>query len=304
MAIPTFEQMLRPILAMASQKTLTRVEATAAMESHFKLTPEERNARIQTGATYVRNRAGWAMTFLTKGGLIEKVAPRTYQATEFGKNFLADHPTEITSKDLKQIPGWEQAWQVSKASKEDQATPESDDTSTPLEALDQAISTLNLDLKKRLLDAIMEQTPAFFEQLVLDVLVAMGYGGSREDAALHLGKSNDEGIDGAIKQDPLGLDLIVVQAKRYKPENLIDRQTIQAFIGSMAGQGVTKGIFITTSGFNANAKEFVLRGAQAKVVLIDGETLLGLMLRHRIGVRVERKFELFDLDQNYFNEED
>jgi restriction system protein len=304
MAIPTFEQMLRPILALACEGTITRVAVTAAMEDHFKLNPEERNARIQTGATYVRNRAGWAMTFLTKGGLIEKVAPRTYQATEFGRKFLADHPTEISNRDLKRIPGWEQAWQVSKASKEDQATPESDETTTPLEALDQAITTLNRDLKKRLLDAIMEQTPAFFEQLVLDVLVAMGYGGSREDAALHLGKSNDEGIDGAIKQDPLGLDLIVVQAKRYKPENIIDRQTIQAFIGSMAGQGVTKGIFITTSGFNANAKEFVLRGAQAKVILIDGETLLGLMLRHRIGVRVERAFELLDLDQNYFNEED
>jgi len=303
-AIPTYEKMLRPILALACLKDVTRRDATSAMEDHFNLSTEEREARIQTGATYVRNRTGWAMTFLTKGGLIEKVAPRTYRATEFGREFLKNHPVEITNRDLQKIPGWQEAWQVSKTTKSIDESPEAEDTSTPLETIDRAITTLHKDLKKRVLDAILEQSPAFFEQLVLDVLMAMGYGGSREDAAQRLGKSNDEGIDGAIKQDPLGLDLILIQAKRYKPENLIDRQTIQAFIGSMAGQGVTKGIFITTSGFNANAKEFVLRGSQAKVVLIDGEKLLELMLRHHIGTRVERSFEVLDLDQNYFNEEE
>lgn len=304
MAIPTYEMMLRPILALACEKPITRVEVTAAMEDHFKLTEEERQAKIQTGATYVRNRAGWAMTFLTKGGLIEKIAPRTYKSTSFGMKYLADHPEKITNKDLHKIPGWAEAWQVSKSEKVEADSTVGDESTTPVEALDHAIKTLNNDLKKRLLDQIMAQTPTFFEQLVLDVLVAMGYGGSREGAVLHQGKSNDEGIDGAIKQDPLGLDLILVQAKRYKQENLIDRDRIQAFIGSMAGQGVTKGIFITTSGFNANAKEFVLRGSQAKVVLIDGEMLLDLMIRHGIGVREERSFRVMDLDQNYFNDED
>ena len=148
----------------------------------------------------------------------------------------------------------------------------------------------------------MEQTPKFFEQLVLDVLLAMGYGGSRADAAEHLGKAGDEGIDGHIKQDPLGLDLILVQAKRFAPDKPIDRKTIQAFYGSMTGQGVTKGIFITTSRFNDNAREFVQRGTQTKVVLVDGDRLLDLMLRHHIGVRVEREVEVLELDQNYFNE--
>lgn len=304
MALPTYEKMLRPILALACDKGITRREAYSAMGDHFKLTAEDREARIQTGETFVGNRASWAMTFLTKGGLIEKVAPRTYRATEFGQKFLADHPNEITTRDLQKIPGWDDAWQVSKSQKSDGGSPEPEDTSTPLETIDRAITTLHKNLKKRVLDAILDQSPSFFEQLVLDVLLAMGYGGSREDAAQKLGKTNDEGIDGAIRQDPLGLDLILVQAKRYKPENLIDRQTIQAFIGSMAGQGVNKGIFITTSGFNANAKEFVLRGSQAKVVLIDGEKLLELMLRHHIGTRVERAFEVMDLDQNYFNEDE
>ena len=304
MPIPTFEQMLRPILAVACAKDITRKDIYPEMEDYFQLTPEEREAKIQTGATYVRNRAGWAMTFLTKGGLIEKVAPRTYRATAFGRSFLQDHPENITNHDLQAIPGWNEAWQVSKQSPEEAGQPEVDSSTTPLEALDQAIATLNADLKKRLLDTVLQQSPTFFEHLVLDVLVAMGYGGSRKNAAEHLGRSNDEGIDGCIKQDSLGLDLIFVQAKRYAPENLIDRRTIQAFIGSMAGQGVTKGIFITTSGFNSNAKEFVLRGSQSKVVLIDGSMLLDFMLRHHIGTRVERSIEVLDLDQNYFNEEE
>jgi restriction system protein len=154
------------------------------------------------------------------------------------------------------------------------------------------------------LDAILKQSPRFFEELVLDVLIAMGYGGSREDAAQHLGKSDDEGIDGRINQDPLGLDQIMVQAKRYAPDRTIDRKTIQAFIGSLAGQGVTKGIFITTSFFAESAKEFVLRGSNTKVVLIDGDLLLDHMMPHHIGVRVARQVELLDLDQNYFEESD
>lgn len=153
------------------------------------------------------------------------------------------------------------------------------------------------------MSAVLEQTPTFFERLVLDVLLAMGYGGSRTDAADHLGRANDEGIDGRIKQDPLGLDQILVQAKRYAVDRPIDRKTLQAFYGSMTG-GVSKGIFITTSTFNANAAEFVQRGAQTKVVLIDGDDLLDLMLRHKIGVRVERAVEVLALDQNYFEEEE
>lgn len=170
--------------------------------------------------------------------------------------------------------------------------------------LDDAIETLNADLRSRLLDAILKQSPTFFETLVLDVLVSMGYGGTRENAAEHLGRSNDEGIDGRINQDPLGLDQIMVQAKRYRPDNTVDRKTIQAFIGSLAGQGVNKGIFITTSSFAESAKEFVLRGSSTKVVLIDGTALLDLMMRHHIGVRVERQVEILDLDQNYFTEDE
>ena len=236
-----------------------------------------------------------------QGGPDSKDRAPNYGITDRGRAFLRDHPNQITVKDLAGIPGWKEAWEGDGT---DEPPDQSVSSTTPQESIDRAIAAVNADLKSRLINAILAQTPTFFEQLVLDVLVAMGYGGSRRDAAERLGKSNDEGIDGRINQDQLGLDQIVVQAKRYARDNIIDRQTIQAFVGSMTGQGVTKGIFITTSGFNANAKEFVQRGAHTKIVLIDGAALVDLMLHHHIGVRVERNVELLDLDHNYFEEEE
>lgn len=303
MAIPTFEQMLRPILAMAELGQISRKSVVAPISDQFNLGPEDREARIPSGSsTYVQNRSGWAMTLLTKAGLIERVAPRTYAITAAGKAFLASHPKGFAARDLQKLPGWADAWGS------DDATSSGSDTtvtgsSTPQENLDKAVRTLNAELKSRLLTTILEQTPAFFEQLVLDVVTKMGYGGSRTDAAEHLGRSNDEGVDGRINQDSLGLDQIVVQAKRYSPDRPIDRATVQAFVGSMTGQGVTKGIFITTSSFNANAREFVQRGSHTKVVLIDGDALLDFMLKHEVGVRAKSTIKVLEIDQNYFDEE-
>jgi restriction system protein len=307
MAIPTFDELLHSVLELATKEGITRRSATEAMCKLFKLTPEEREARSKTGVTLIRTRTAWSMTHLTKGGLIERVAPKTYKATEFGQKYLSKHPNSITFKEINKIPAYI-AWKESYSSTNETGRAETEhtetDSSTPIEAIDNAINTIHADLKSRLLHEILQQDPTFFEKLVLDVLVAMGYGGSRTDAAEHLGRSNDEGIDGCINQDPLGLDQVLVQAKRYKPENPINREAIQSFIGAMSGQGVNKGVFITTSHFNANAKEFVRRGSAQKVILIDGNTLLELMLKHHVGTRVERTIEILDLDQNYFNDED
>jgi len=205
---------------------------------------------------------------------------------------------------LRVIPGWDEAWKSNKPQKHTGKSEDLVESVTPLEAIDAAIEQLHSDVKARLLDSILKQTPEFFERLVLDVLVAMGYGGTREGAAKHMGKSGDEGIDGRINQDILGLDQILVQAKRCAPDSPINRATIQAFVGSLAGQGVTKGIFITTSYFMDSAKEFVERGLNTKVILIDGATLVDLMMRHGVGVRAERTLVLVDLDQNYFEEDE
>jgi restriction system protein len=308
MAIPTFEECFRPVLELATREDITRRSTADAMCNYFKMTPEEREERTKgRGYTFISSRTGWAMTYLTKAGLIELVAPKTYRATKFGKKYLIEHPNTITFRNLSQIHAYA-AWKKSCSTSNETGCAETEhtetDSSTPIEAIDNAINTIHADLKSRLLHEILQQDPTFFEKLVLDVLVAMGYGGSRIDAAEHLGRSNDEGIDGCINQDPLGLDQVLVQAKRYGPENLINREDLQSFSGAMSGKGVNKGVFITTSHFNTNAKKYALNLTSQKMILIDGALLLELMLKHHVGTRVERAIEILDLDQNYFNDED
>jgi len=307
MKMSNFDKLLRPILDLANREDVTRRSATEAMAREFKLSPSEIEQRIPSGsATFINNRSGWAMTFLTKAGLISKIAPKTYRTTDRGREFLAKYPNEITVADLETIPGWEEAWTTKKKRRQAADIGESvslpDSKATPHEKIAKEVFALDAELRERLLTAIVDQSPAFFERLVLDVLIAMGYGGSREDAAEHLGRAGDEGIDGRINQDSLGLDQILVQAKRYRPDRPVDRKEIQAFIGSLAGQGVAKGIFITTSGFAGSAHEFVLRGSATKIILVDGEKLIDLMLRHNIGVRVVERYDIKEIDQNYFNE--
>lgn len=309
MAIPTFDRMFRPVLVLATREPITRTTATEAMIKEFKLSPEDAAHRLASGGYTVRNRVGWAMTFLTKAGLIAKIAPKTYRATPLADDFLNKHPERIRDADLRTIPGYEEAWAAGSAKrreKELSAGPrslsEAESTATPHEIIARQIEALQADLRGRLLQTVVDQTPEFFERLVLDVLMAMGYGGSREDAAEHLGRSGDEGIDGRINQDALGLDQVLVQAKKYRPDRVIDRKEVQAFIGSLAGQGVTKGVFITTSSYQPSAREFIQRGSTTKIVLVDGEMLIDLMLRHGIGVRVAQKFEVHEIDQNYFEE--
>ena len=258
----------------------------------------------------MRNRTGWAFTFLTKAGLIEKSAPKFYTATQRGLDFLKAHPSAITVKDLEAISGYNEAWELGSAKRRERqqgkapdSEPASEGHATPQELIEREVGILRAELRSRLIESILNQTPEFFERLVLDVLVAMGYGGTREDAAEHVGQSGDEGIDGRINQDTLGLDQILVQAKRYRPDRKIDRKEVQAFVGSLSGQGVTKGVFITTSSFQDSAHEFVARGLNTKVVLVDGEMLIDLMIRHRIGVRVLKTYEIHELDQNYFEDE-
>ena len=311
MAIPTYDQLMRPVLELAAKQPITRGAATEAMIKQHRLTPEEIAHTLPSGGSTIANRTGWAFTFLTKAALIGKVAPKTYGVTPSGIEFLKKHSGPIRESHLKAIPGYEEAWAAGSASRKDKAGNNGkggsgasvrDASATPHEVIDREVQALRADLRGRLLQAIVDQTPAFFETLVLDVLISMGYGGSREDAAEHLGRSGDEGIDGRIKQDALGLDQIMVQAKRYRPDRTVDRHEVQAFIGSLSGQGVTKGVFITTSKITPSAYEFVGRGSTTKVILVDGEMLIDLMLRHKIGVRTVKTHEIQELDQNYFDE--
>jgi restriction system protein len=314
MPIPTYDKLFRPVLEIAAAGPISRTTATEAMIRQHGLTPEEASQKLPSGsATSIGNRTGWAMTFLTKAGLIQKVAPKMYRATERGASLLTTHQGPIKESDLKAIPGYKEAWEAGSARRREKEAldinfpklnPDQEQTSTPHEIIAQQVESLQADLRGRLLQAIVDQTPKFFEELVLDVLIAMGYGGSKQDAAEHVGQSGDEGIDGRINQDTLGLDQVLVQAKKYRPDRTVTRADVQGFVGSLSGQGVTKGVFITTSSFVSSAREFVARGLNTKVVLVDGKMLIDLMVRHKIGVRVVKTHEIQEIDQNYFDDEE
>lgn len=308
MPIPTFDQLLRPILELASQEDTTRRTASAAMVKEFALTKEQQEERIPSGgATKINNRAGWAMSHLTKGGLIEKVAKYTYRTTDKGKDYLSTHEGPITPVDLKNIEGfveaWEEASKLNAANKTKSADNSDNDANnsitTPEELIDNEVGKMDENLRSELLDQLASVDPFHFEQVVIDLLFAMGYGGSREEAAQVTKKSSDEGIDGIINEDRLGLDIIYVQAKRW--HNTIGRKEIQSFVGALAGKQADKGVFITTSDFAKTAAEYA-RTVTQKVILIDGQRLAELMIEHDVGVSTTRSIALKRLDSDYFEE--
>ena len=309
MAIPTWDQLIRPVLEFARDQGITRKSATEHVLSVVPLTDEERKERIKSGPTKIANRTGWAMSHLTKAGLIEKVAKATYRATEKGRDFLTQHNgKEITYHDLRAVEGFKEAWAEAKKRKAEakaSKSPEEDDRgsrvsdSTPEELIATATESLDGSLRDELLSQLADVDPYRFEQVVVDLLFAMGYGGSREEAAQVTKKSNDEGIDGIINEDRLGLDVIYVQAKRWK--NTIGRKEIQSFVGALAGQQANKGVFITTSDFANTATEYADTVTQ-KVILIDGARLADLMIEHNIGVSTIRTIALKRIDSDYFEE--
>jgi restriction system protein len=175
--------------------------------------------------------------------------------------------------------------------------------STPEEQIEIAFVALQSALRTHLLQRIFQTTPGLFEELIIDLLVKMGYGGSRPDAATQLGKSGDGGVDGVINEDRLGLDRVYVQAKLYAEGNVVGRPAVQSFVGSLVGMGATKGVFVTTSKFSAEAVEFA-RHLTQRIILIDGRRLTELMIEHGVGVRLNRAIEFKKLDEDYFDEED
>lgn len=299
MSIPTFDTFMRPILVRATKEPITRRSMADAMVEEFKLTDEERAELLPSGsATYVNNRVGWAMTFLTKAKLIKKVEKFTYRATEMAEDFLKKHPIGITDKDLKSIEGYEAAWDR-KTTKGPIGVVTTNTTATPEDLIGNAINQLSDSLRTELLEQLSAVDPFRFEQIVIDLLFGMGYGGSREEAAQVTKKSGDEGIDGIINEDRLGLDVIYVQAKRWK--STVGRPEVQGFVGALAGKQAQKGVFITTSNFTADAIQFA-RGLSQKVILIDGIRLADLMIEHNVGVSTTRTIAIKRIDSDYFEE--
>jgi restriction system protein len=304
MAIPDYQTLMLPLLRIASGGREHRVrDALEQLASEFKLTDVERAELLPSGTAPVfDNRVGWARTYLKQAGLLTSPKRGTFQITESGRALLAKNPPHINVALLEQYPAFVE-FKTRRKDKDDaelkpKSPPEvSASDETPEDALAEAYKTLRRNLESELLDQVRAASPAFFERLVIDLLVAMGYGGSRQDAGRAIGRSGDEGIDGIIKEDKLGLDAIYVQAKRW--EATVGRPEIQKFAGALQGQRASKGVFITTSTFSRDAGDYV-NAINSKIILIDGEGLAGLMIDHNVGVAPVGVYELKRIDSDYF----
>jgi len=304
--IPSYQAIMLPMLKLiADGREHRHRDLIDKLAEEFRITEDERKEMLVSGKQAVfDNRVGWARTYLKKAGLIDSPRRAVFVVTKAGKSALEQNPEKIDTKFLKQYPPFLEFFRVSRSISENEE--EQNDSGlaeqTPEENLDSAYQNIRKNLASELLNKVISLSPSFFERLVVDLLVKMGYGGSMNDAGKAIGKSGDEGIDGTIKEDRLGLDVIYIQAKKWKPGNQVGRPELQKFVGALAGQGAKKGVFITTSGFTKDALEYVPRN-ETKIVLIDGEQLSQLMIDFNIGCATQQVYELKKLDGDYFDEE-
>lgn len=299
MPIPDYQTVMLPLLRLLAdgeERSLREVRESIANE--FALTEAEREELLPSGnSTYLANRVGWARTYLKKAGLLAYSRRGVLLITDAGSDTLSQNPKRIDVKFLERFP----AFIEFRSAKKDKSAipPETENAITPEEALDTAYGRIRGDLEAELLDQIKASSPRFFEQLVIDLLVAMGYGGSRSDARA-VGRSGDGGIDGIINEDRLGLDVVYVQAKRW--EGTVGRPEIQKFAGALQGHRARKGVFITTSSFTREAQEY-RKTIEARIVLIDGAALVRLMVDHDLGVATSAAYYVKRIDSDYFSEE-
>jgi restriction system protein len=303
-AVPDFQSLMLPLLKVlgdGDEHSLHEVIETLA--DQFGLIEEERRELLPSGRqAKLANRVGWARTYMKKAGLLESTGRGKFRINDRGLAVLRSDPAEINVKFLEQFPEFQEFHRGT--SKDGQSDPNDDATEktrTPEEVLEAGYQNLRRDLAQELLDRIMGCSPEFFERLVVDLLVAMGYGGSRRDAGEAVGRSGDGGIDGIIKEDKLGLDAVYIQAKRW--EGTVGRPAVQAFAGSLMGNRAGKGVFITTSQFTKEANDYVKGIQQPKIVLIDGEQLAQFMIDHDIGVADVATYRVKRVDLDYFGEE-
>jgi restriction system protein len=301
--MPVWYGMLRPVLeVMADGSTWKRRELFNAVCDHLGLSNEQRAERVSSGESRAENRIGWAVSALYKAELIEKPERGSYVLNSAGRQFLEQHPGEISEKTLKTVPVYQAYVTAIGAGRPESGTavvePTMDASADPLEMIENGVAALHGEVAADLLKRLREQDPSFLEQSVLDVLVAMGYGGTEQRATV-LGGSGDSGVDGVIDQDPLGLERVYVQAKRYGEENTVQRPDIQGFVGALHGMGAHRGIFITTSRFSTGAREYA-KGIGTRVVLIDGRRLTELMIKYGVGVQQRQVFTVVEVDEDYF----
>jgi restriction system protein len=300
--IPDYQTIMLPLLKFAGDKKEHHIrEAIEVLAKNFALSEEERKKFLPSGQEPIfDNRVRWAKFYLLKANLITSTKRGCFRITERGLGILKNPPNKIDNSFLMKFPEFVEFRRGKKKEKEEKGCSLSFyERSTPDDLIAFGYQKLRDEISKELLNTIMKCSPSFFEKLVVDLLVEMGYGGSKEEAGKAIGRSGDEGIDGIIKEDKLGLDIIYIQAKRWV--NPVGRPEIQKFVGALQGQKARKGIFITTSSFSKSAIDYVSK-IESKVILIDGEELARLMFEHDVGVTTVATYDVKKIDLDYFEE--
>lgn len=303
MSVPPFNELFLDVLKLANtKKEYKTAELTKELEDILDLSPEDRNARIKSGSTVFENRVGWANTYLFQAGLLERVRWGYYCVSKEGKELLNTNPNKITEEDLMNYPKFLEFVERSNNPK-NKGKPKKEPNSklTPEDKMEIAYEENNQKLRNELIECIFNNTPYFFEKLVVDLLVNMGYGG-KEDSGIVTSPTADGGIDGMINEDTLGLDKIGIQAKRYK-DGVIGTPEIDKFIGALVKKGLKKGVFITTSKFTTNALKEEENQTDPNIVLIDGDKLADLMIEYELGTSTKSVYKIRKIDMDYFNEE-
>jgi len=301
MSIPDYQTIMLPLLKNVKDgKEYSLEETTNLIIDQFKLTENEKNELLPSGGqTIISNRVGWARTYLKKAALLESPKRGYLRITERGKQLLSKDISEINVKTLNQYDEFKEFRSKHKEKTQNEEVI-SNAFVTPEEAFEYGYQKITENLSDELLEKIKSCSPRFFENLVVELLVKMGYGGSRKEAGEVIGKSGDGGIDGIIKEDRLGLDIIYIQAKRW--ENVVGRPEIQKFAGALLGQKARKGIFITTSYFTDDADDYA-NNIESKLILIDGDKLAKLMIEHSVGLNTINTYEVKKIDNDYFYED-
>ena len=303
--IPKYEEIMLPFLKyLADGKEHGLSETHDALAEQFKLTDDELRELLPSGRQPVfRNRVGWARTYLKKAGLVTSPKRAHFRISDKGLSLLKENLNEITSKFLTRYDDFVEFQSINREKKDNGSLLQPlivDNTDqTPEESLEYAYQKLHSELSKELLDIVKSCSPDFFERLIIDLLITMGYGGSRKEAGQAMGRSGDGGIDGIINEDKLGLDIIYLQAKRW--ENSVPVKEIRDFTGALASKKAKKGIFVTTSSFPKTVYEFVGQ-VEYKIILIDGERLANLMIEHNVGLSMVNTYRVKTIDSDYFEE--
>lgn len=306
MPVPDFQSFMLPMLKItADGSEHPMADLRERLSREMGLSPEDLQERLPSGMqTKYQNRVAWSAVYLYRAGVLDRPRRGVFQITDRGRNLLAEKLEKITIRLLFRFSEFKDFRERRPDSPDEvplkPISPEIDTVQTPEERLEFSFQDLQNSLANEVLDAVKRASPGFFEQLVVKLLVAMGYGGSIQDAGRAVGKAGDEGVDGIIKEDKLGLDVVYIQAKKWT-DTVVGRPVVQAFAGSLEGHRARKGVMITTSTFSQDARDYVQR-IEKKIVLVDGKQLADLMIEHDVGVNVTKTYRIKRLDQDFFEE--